>query len=128
MKDNEKTTKQIEVIVSTVLQIGVSVSAIFIFLGIILFFKKSRINNNYRYYISRSFHFPHSFIGLFSSIKGGHPVSYIVLGVLLLILTPVLRVATSIFLFLYKKDIPMSLVTLFVLIILFFSFYLGFAT
>ena len=47
------------------------------------------------------------------------------LGVLILILTPILRVAVGVLSFLYEKDPPMALVTLYVLVVLVGSFFLA---
>jgi uncharacterized membrane protein len=49
----------------------------------------------------------------------------VVLGVLLLILTPILRVAVGVLSFMYEKDAPMTVVTLYVLAVLIASFFLA---
>ena len=126
-KHPDKALDQIELIISFVLQAGVIISSLAIVIGLILFFTtQSAIS--YKYYISNKFIFAHTIPSVINSIKTGNAVGFIVLGVLLLILTPILRVATSIMLFIYKKDAPMGIVTLCVLLILIGSFYLGFAT
>jgi uncharacterized membrane protein len=49
----------------------------------------------------------------------------VAMGLLLLIATPVLRVAVSIFAFVYQEDRTYTLITTFVLILLLLSFILG---
>ena len=119
-----------EQIISLVLQTGVIVSAAIIVLGITMFFvehnhQNASINGSYHQFISPSYSFPHSISSLISSLRAGKASAVIVLGVLLLILTPVIRVATSILLFLRQRDIPMTCVTLCVLLVLISSFVVG---
>jgi uncharacterized membrane protein len=54
---------------------------------------------------------------------GGKPV--VMLGLLLLIATPVLRVAVSVVIFLIQADLTYVLITLIVLTLLLASFFLG---
>jgi uncharacterized membrane protein len=117
-----------ELIVSSVLQIGVIVSSAVILLGIALFLTQSHqnsLNGSYHHFTSSTYSFPHNLSALNSSIRAGAATGFIELGVLLLILTPILRVATSILLFLRQRDISMTLVTLFVLLVLTGSFVIG---
>lgn len=117
-----------ELIISTVLQAGVLISSVIILVGIILFFTHIHSNiNSYKVFTSSTYYFPHSISTLESSIRTTTGVGFIQLGVLLLILTPILRVATSILLFKHQKDRPMMLVTLFVLVVLVGSFIVGVA-
>ncbi|MGB9809623.1 MAG: DUF1634 domain-containing protein, partial [Caldanaerobacter sp.] len=53
------------------------------------------------------------------------PYAVILTGLLLLILTPVFRVAVSIITFLYEKDYTYTFITTLVFIILIISFILG---
>jgi uncharacterized membrane protein YfcA/uncharacterized membrane protein len=66
--------------------------------------------------------FPHSFGALWVSLLGGHLQAIIVVGLLLLIATPVLRVAISIIAFAVEHDMQYVLITCLVLAILLFSF------
>lgn len=122
----QKSLNTNEIIISTVLRVGVVVSSIPILAGVILFF--THIHNNlgsYNQFTTSAYSFPHSISALKSSVRTGAGIGFIQLGVLLLILTPILRVATSILLFKRQKDTPMMLVTLSVLLILASSFILG---
>ena len=80
---------------------------------------------SYKELTSKSTPFPHSFASLGHSIAQGDGRGIVVLGVLILILTPILRVAVGVVSFLYEKDPPMALVTLYVLVVLVGSFFLA---
>lgn len=126
-----KQDKNMEYIVSLILQIGVLLSALIIILGIIVFFNQHGqyayplSSPSYHLYSSSRFYYPHNFKDLYRSVANGRGTGIIVLGVLLLILTPIIRVAASVVLFLRSKDRPMALITFIVLTILGASFYLG---
>ena len=123
--NDQKQHKTNELVVSLVLQIGVAISSAIILLGVILFFVHSHQIGSYHQFTSPNYSFPHSISELKTSIKNGDGAGFIELGVLLLIFTPILRVATSILLFKRQKDVPMTTVTLFVLLVLIGSFILG---
>ena len=132
MKNNNHrdVVKQItasESLVSLVLQIGVAVSSVIILLGLILFFIQIKPLGvvSYQQFITGTVSFPHSLATLITALQNGNSSGFIMLGVLLLIMTPIMRVATSVLLFLHQHDIPMTLVTLFVLIVLICSFFVG---
>ncbi len=128
---HSQSLQNMEIVVSAVLQAGVIVSSVIILSGITLFFihahQAPALQNSYRRYSSANYSFPHTLAALKSSVVAGSGAGLIELGVLLLILTPVLRVATSILLFRRQRDRPMTLVTLFVLVVLIGSFILGIA-
>jgi uncharacterized membrane protein len=128
MKHSES-LQNMEIVVSAVLQAGVIVSSVIILIGITLFFihahQAPALQHSYRRYTAANYSFPHTLAALKNSAMTGQGVGLIELGVLLLILTPVLRVATSILLFRRQRDWPMTLVTLFVLVVLIGSFILG---
>ncbi len=128
-----RSVKSIELVISLVLQIGVVVSSGIILIGLVLFFyqhgqTKSPLNvPDYHRYTSASYFFPHSFKAMKASLRAGQGIGLMTLGILLLVLTPILRVSTSILLFLRQRDRPMTLVTLVVLLVLAGSFFLGVA-
>jgi uncharacterized membrane protein len=123
--------RKVEVVISLVLRVGVTVSVLVIAAGLGLMFAHHgdylpiRGHFSYRQLTSRSTPFPHSFSALGRSIAKGQGRGIIVLGVLILILTPVLRVAVGVVSFVYEKDPPMTLVTLYVLAVLVGSFFLA---
>ncbi len=127
----EEKIRKVELAISMVLRIGVVVSVLVIASGLgLMFFHHSdylpiRGSFSYRELTSQSTPFPHTFADLGKSISHGEGQGIVVLGVLILILTPILRVAVGVLSFLYEEDIPMALVTLFVLVVLIGSFFLA---
>ena len=123
--------RKVELAISLVLRIGVVVSVAVIAAGLGLMFAHHgaylpiRGHYSYRELTSKSTPFPHSFASLGHAIAQGEGRGIVVLGVLILILTPVLRVAVGVLSFLYEKDPPMALVTLYVLAVLVGSFFLA---
>lgn len=127
----EEKVRKVEVAISLVLRVGVVLSVAVIAAGLGLMFAHHSDyvpisgHFSYRNLTSKTTPFPHSFSALGHSIAAGDGRGIIVLGVLILILTPVLRVAVGVLSFLYEKDPPMALVTLFVLVVLIGSFFLA---
>jgi uncharacterized membrane protein len=124
--------RQVELAISWVLRIGVIVSVLVIGVGLLLMFlhhpEQARLwddGSNYHALVQPDAYFPHSMAQLRAALAAGAGSGVVVLGVLLLILTPVLRVAVSVLSFVYERDMPMVLVTLFVLTVLVLSFVLA---
>jgi uncharacterized membrane protein len=131
MEEMEEKIRKIEIAISYVLRIGVSVSVIVLGVGLGLMFSHhsayGTITGAFSYHSLTSRHtiFPHSFGALGTSLAKGQGRGIVVLGVLLLILTPILRVAVGVLSFIYEKDPPMTIVTLYVLGVLIASFFLA---
>ncbi len=134
LQDAELTrrVRQVELAISWVLRIGVLVSVLVIAVGLLLMFlhhpQQARLlgdGSNYRALVRPGADFPHSLAQLRTALAAGRGSGVVVLGVLLLILTPMLRVAVSVLSFVYERDPPMVLVTLFVLLVLVLSFVLA---
>ena len=127
----EEKVRKVELAISLVLRIGVLVSVLVIAVGLGLMFAHHSAyvpitgHFSYKELTSRSTPFPHTFSGLGRSIAHGEGRGIVVLGVLILILTPVLRVAVGVLSFIYEKDPPMAIVTLYVLAVLVGSFFLA---
>ena len=68
--------------------------------------------------------YPNNLISLATGLAELKPFAVIQLGVIVLIATPVFRVFASLVLFSIEKDKPFILITLFVFLILLFSFFL----
>lgn len=114
--------RQTEIIVSYVLRGGVIVSAAVIALGVVLFYIEllaGRITS------AAAQSFPHSFHGELAALLAGSPIAVIVLGLLLLLITPVTRVAVSIVVFALEHDRLYTVITAIVLLILLLSFLSG---
>lgn len=108
----KKEAQSMESLLSYILLIGVSLSALLIFLGIILV----------------HIHPPQQFPGFVATLREGlrwDGYSLLVLGFLLLLATPIMRVVFSFVLFLLAKDWTYTLLTLLVLLILIASIILG---
>lgn len=127
----EEKVRKVEIVISLVLRSGVILSVLIIVVGLGLMFAHHSAylpitgQFSYRELTSKSTPFPHSFGSLTHSIAEGEGRGVVALGVLILILTPVLRVAVGVLSFLYEKDPPMALITLYVLAVLIGSFFLA---
>ncbi|MCM3701830.1 DUF1634 domain-containing protein [Paenibacillus macerans] len=107
-----------EIIVSKMLRIGVIVAAAVIIAGLLLFLLTG--NSGYP-----GDTFPTSFGDIAQGLIALKSAAIIQAGLLLLILTPVLRVFVSLFVFLAEKDYRFVLITAVVFVILIISFLLG---
>jgi uncharacterized membrane protein len=123
--------RRVELAIGLVLRIGVSVSVGVVAAGLALMFVHhpgyGRFTGSFSYHrlTSKSTQFPHTFPQLGAALGAGEGRGVVVVGLLVLILTPVLRVAVSVVAFLLERDRAMTLVTLFVLAALVGSFFLG---
>lgn len=110
--------EKVELTISKSLRIGVVISAAFIIVGLamLLITHKSGYSSNY---------FPTTVYGIFKGLVALKPYAIILTGLLILILTPVFRVAVSILVFLKEKDYLYVKITTFVLIVLLFSLFMG---
>ncbi len=127
---------RMELMISQVLRIGVLLSAAIILTGILLF--ASRQDTGYARIQPHhlpdllAFHqtqgpgyFPTALPEVLAGTRAGKPYAIIGLGMLLLIATPVIRVALSVFFFLAQWDWLYVGITLFVLAVLILSFFTG---
>jgi uncharacterized membrane protein len=127
---------RMELIISYALWVGVFLSASIILVGILLF--AVRQDTGYARVLPHhlkdilTFHqrsgpgfFPTSLSAVLLGAMAGKPYAIIELGMLLLILTPIVRVALSVFFFLAQRDWLYVGITLFVLAVLTFSLFSG---
>jgi uncharacterized membrane protein len=127
----EEKIRKVELAISLVLRVGVILSVAVIAVGLVMMFLHHgayrSIQGTYSYHrlTAPSTPFPHRFSTLWRSITQAKGQGLVILGVLILILTPVLRVAVGVLSFLYEKDIPMTFITLYVLAVLIASFFLA---
>lgn len=110
--------KKIELVIGKVLRIGVVTAAVIILLGLLLYL----ITGESGYAAG---HYPVTFQTIFSGIFAEKAFAIIMLGLFVLILTPVLRVVVSIYSFYKEKDWLYVIITFIVLIILIISFFIG---
>ena len=113
-------------VIGNVLRFGVVISAAVVVLGLVRLasLSGSADTTSFLYYSASSVphgNFPISLTALISGLRSFNPFSLIELGVIILIATPVTRVAISVFLFAAEKDDLYVLVTAIVLALLLFS-------
>ena len=111
-------TRQVELVIGKILRIGVVTSAIVILIGMALYFMGG---SGYA-----SGEFPRRFMAIFAGVAAGKSYAVIMLGVFLLILTPVLRVVVSIYAFYKEHDNLYVIMTTIVLVILIFAMFMGY--
>ena len=120
---------RVEIVISWVLRVGVVTSLTIVVAGLVLIFvhhpelltSATRLQE----LTQRGTVFPHTLSEVFQGLMHTRGEATVALGLLLLILTPVTRVAVSILAFLYQRDRVFTLITLTVLIILLMSFVIG---
>ncbi|MQS75218.1 DUF1634 domain-containing protein [Companilactobacillus halodurans] len=115
--ESHEETREVEVIIGKILRIGVITSAIVILIGMALYFMNGSGYTN---------GFPKRFSAIFAGVASGKSYAVIMLGVFLLILTPVLRVVVSIYAFYKEHDNLYVIITTIVLIILMFAMFMGY--
>ncbi len=123
-----------EEIISWILRVGVLASAVLIALGVALLFVRGETGYTgsfndlaglLSYNQDRQAAFPTSPGAVLLGLAQFKPYAFIALGLLLLIATPVLRVAASIVIFALEHDYAYVFITVIVLLILIVSFLLG---
>jgi len=127
----ESTTRvlQVELLISNLLRIGVVASLSFVVVGTALSFL------HHPDYLSSSTAlagltelgtpFPHTLPDIVAGVRDLREQSIVIVGLLLLIATPVMRVAVSIFAFVYQGNRVFAVITTVVLSLLILSFVLG---
>ncbi|AKP67625.1 DUF1634 domain-containing protein [Companilactobacillus ginsenosidimutans] len=119
MKMKKDEMRDVELIIGKILRVGVIVSAAVIVIGILLYF----FNGGAGY---PNGEWPRRFGVMFQGIAQGKSYAVIMLGIFLLILTPVLRVVVSIYAFAKEHDRLYVYITTAVLIILIFAMIFGY--
>ncbi|HEY7356066.1 MAG TPA: DUF1634 domain-containing protein [Ktedonobacterales bacterium] len=123
-----------EEIISWILRVGVVASALMIALGVVLLFVTGETGYGgsfndlaglVQYHQGQQAAFPTTPGDVLAGLAQFKPYAFIALGLLLLILTPVIRVAASVVIFLLERDHAYVFITLIVLVILVVSFLLG---
>jgi len=126
-----KAVGRVEIVISTMLRAGVITSVAIIYIGMAVSFVRhpSYANDPQRLtqLTSQDAPFPHSLRDVFSGVMSFRGQAIMALGLLILIATPVLRVAISIVGFVVQKDRVFVAITCTVLALLMLSFLLGHA-
>lgn len=113
---------QAELIISNVLRGGVVLSAATIVIGVLIFYARYFAAGEHGINVST---FPHTLGDVAQGLTHGDPLAIIVFGLLLLLATPVVRVAVSIVAFALERDWRFVAITALVFFILIVSFLLG---
>lgn len=121
LQAEDERLRQTELIISLVLRGGVLLAAAIIALGVVLFYLGTLRAGGYPSHLV----YPKSAGAVFAGLAHGDPVSVIALGLLVLLLTPVLRVLVSVVTFAMEHDWRYTGITLLVFCILLVSFLLG---
>ena len=121
--------RQVELLISNLLRVGVIASLAVVTIGTVVSFvhhpdyiKSSPALTGLT---SPGGAFPHTIADAWSALREGRGQAIVVFGLLLLIATPVVRVAVSIVAFAYERDRAFMAITSTVLILLLLSFFLG---
>ena len=126
--DKEK-SRQVELVISHLLRIGVVTSLTVVVIGTIISFVRHpdylRSATELNRLTQHAAVFPHTPAETVASIRHGEGRGIIILGLLLLVATPVMRVAVSILGFVYERDLTFVLITTVVFMLLLLSFVLG---
>jgi uncharacterized membrane protein len=119
--ERDRLIRQAELIISNVLRGGVLLSAGIILLGVIIFYARSAAGGH----TLADKPFPATLAAVGNGLTVGDPLAIIALGLLILLATPVARVAVSIVAFALEGDRRYVVITSIVLLILLASFALG---
>lgn len=114
----KKEMAQVEIIIGKIMRIGVLIAAFVMLCGLVLFFINGDggyLNNDY----------PTTLHAIWLGLGQFKAYAYMMAGIFLLILTPVLRVVVSIYAFIVEKDHLYTWITSIVLVILIISFIIG---
>ena len=121
--------RRVEIIISNLLRTGVAISMVLIVVGTIVTFVQ---HPEYLFasteqvpLVSGQAKFPHSLRELAGGLSTWQGDAIVMLGLFVLIATPVMRVAVSVLAFIYQKDRLYTLITATVLLLLALSVVLG---
>ena len=120
-RDRDRLVRQAELIISNVLRGGVLLSAAIILLGVVLFYARAAATGHTPAITS----YPTSLPAVWRGLTQGDALAIISVGLLILLATPVVRVAVSIVAFALEGDRRYVIITTLVLLILLASFILG---
>jgi len=116
--DKQSNAEEMEIVVSNFLRFGVYLSAVIVFIGLAVFLITGNSGYKPNYY-------PKSPIEILKGFVALKSYAIMLTGLLILIITPVMRVGISIIVFFKEKDYLYVKITAAVFIILIVSFVLG---
>jgi uncharacterized membrane protein len=126
---HEEAVGRVELFISNLLRVGVTVSIGTILVGVVLMFVHHpdylRPGDDLSRLTKPGAAFPHTLTEVKDELLAGRGQAVVCVGLLMLIATPILRVAVSILVFLVQRDLLFTLITTFVLAVLLASFFLS---
>ena len=127
--DSDAGARRMELVISYLLRAGVITSVAIIVFGVVVMFVRHPVYltsaTELDRLVSPGAAFPHTLADLRAMLGEFHGRAIVTLGLLVLIATPVLRVAASVVLFALQKDWTYALITAIVLSLLLLSLALG---
>ena len=125
----DRRVRQVELLISTLLRVGVSLSLVVVVFGTLITFTHHTAYATSRDTLPQAVgptaEFPHTMRDVFTAALHGRGQGVVMLGLFLLIATPVVRVAFSVLAFIYERDRIFVAITTVVLLLLLLSFFLG---
>jgi uncharacterized membrane protein len=129
MAEPEERVRRVELLISYLLRIGVVSSLTIVVAGLLLSFlhHTSYVSSpeDLRHLTQPGAAFPHTLADVITGLRDFRGQAVVMVGLLLLIATPILRVAVSVFVFVHQRDWAFVAITLVVLALLLTSFVLG---
>jgi uncharacterized membrane protein len=127
--ETEHRVRQVELLISTLLRAGVTISLLVVVIGTFISFTHHPDYVHSPEMLARVIgskaEFPYTVRGVVTSALQGRGQGIVMLGLFLLIATPVMRVAVSVLAFVYERDRVFVAITTIVLLLLLLSFFLG---
>jgi uncharacterized membrane protein len=127
--NDEEKVRKVELAISALLRIGVLTSLLIVLAGTVVTFVHHPHYLSSRHDLLRltkpGAEFPHSVPSVINGLEHSQGRAIVMAGLLLLIATPVLRVAVSVLAFVFQRDRTFVLITSVVLTLLLASFVLG---
>jgi uncharacterized membrane protein len=129
MKTDARLEVAAEILISRLLHVGVTISAVLLVVGTVLVFHHHPLYrsspDDLPTLTSPDSEYPHSIREVLRMSREGRGQGIAMLGLLMLIATPVLRVAVSIVLFAIERDWLFTTITAVVLALLLLAFVIG---
>ena len=125
---SDRNTRRVETGTAYILRGGVVLSLALVLAGIAVEFARNPAATSpaeFARLTAEKAPFPHTPAAVWEGLRAGRGQAIIALGLLLLVATPVVRVAASVATFVYERDWAFAVITGAVLALLLLSFYLG---
>jgi uncharacterized membrane protein len=114
-----------QVVIGWILRVGVTLSMLTVFIGGAIYLSRHGHSTPDYHEFKRVPYFIHNTSGIINAVFNFKGQAIIQLGILLLIITPIIRVAFSVIGFIIEKDYLYTVITLIVLLIILISMFVG---